>query len=246
MRMIMTTLFGLGASALLAASPAATPVIQAQPSYVFTNVLPTNGYISYVASEHDTLATVAKVYYGDEAYWTTLWNDNPTINDPDALPDGLFMNVRSEKPSEPEKLHTELDNRNDALTEQKNATYLTTIGYDAPVIEATQAPTPVVIEPVVTQAPVAVQAPSTISDEAVTYLGNCEAGNDPAKNTGNGYYGAFQFSYGTWKSLNTGYERADLAPYEVQKAAVQQLLQRSSIFHQFPACANKMRNEGII
>jgi hypothetical protein len=69
---------------------------------------------------------------------------------------------------------------------------------------------------------------------------------NPARNSGNGYYGAFQFSYGTWKSLNTGYERADLAPIEVQKAAVKQLLQRSSIHAQFPGCASKMRNAGLI
>jgi hypothetical protein len=46
--------------------------------------------------------------------------------------------------------------------------------------------------------------------------------------------------------MNTGYERADLAPLEVQKVAVRQLLQRSSIYNQFPGCAHKMHSEGLI
>jgi len=89
-------------------------------------------------------------------------------------------------------------------------------------------------------------SPQSLTSEQITYLGNCEAGMDPTKNTGNGYYGAFQFSYGTWQSMNTGYERADLAPLEVQIDAVQRLLQRSSIYTQFPACARNMQTQGII
>jgi Transglycosylase-like domain len=108
---------------------------------------------------------------------------------------------------------------------------------------------PTVVESTATQVPSPV-APtnyaSSFSDEVLTDLGNCEAGMDPARNSGNGYYGAFQFSYGTWKSLNTGYERADLAPLSVQEAAVRQLLQRSSIYHQFPGCAYKLHQEGAI
>jgi hypothetical protein len=103
----------------------------------------------------------------------------------------------------------------------------------------------ITVEPTQPPATTAGEA-SPISEEALTYLGNCEAGMNPAKNSGNGYYGAFQFSYDSWKNLNTGYERADLAPLEVQKAAVRQLLQKSSIYTQFPACAIKMHNAGLI
>ncbi len=119
----------------------------------------------------------------------------------------------------------------------------------APIPTATLAPTAV---PTAVPTPIAVEtvAPtdnaSVISEEALTYLGNCETGMNPTKNTGNGYYGAFQFSQGTWNSMNTGYERADFAPLEVQKAAVKQLLQRSSIHTQFPGCARKMKSTGLI
>lgn len=90
------------------------------------------------------------------------------------------------------------------------------------------------------------ESPASLTDEQIQFLGNCEAGMDPTKNTGNGYYGAFQFSYGTWNSMNTGYERADMAPLEVQVDAVQRLLQRSSIYNQFPGCARQMAAQGII
>jgi hypothetical protein len=115
-----------------------------------------------------------------------------------------------------------------------------------PTAEPTGQPTVITPVPTVAVSIIISSAPSSLSDTAITYLGSCEAGMDPTKNTGNGYYGAFQFSYGTWKRLNTGYERADLAPIEVQEAAVKQLLQGSSIYNQFPGCARKMHSIGLI
>lgn len=119
-----------------------------------------------------------------------------------------------------------------------------------PTVSPTPEPTaePTVIEAPVSQVPmpVVIVSNGSISDEALEALGSCEAGNNPARNSGNGYYGAFQFSYGTWKSMNTGYDRADLAPMDVQKAAVRALLQRSSIYNQFPGCARMMHGEGLI
>ena len=90
-------------------------------------------------------------------------------------------------------------------------------------------------------APQAILGPSGIE-----FLALCESGKDPKKNTGNGYYGAFQFSIVTWNSLNTGYTRADLAPYSVQVLAVKKLLSMYNIYDQFPGCAYQMRGLGII
>lgn len=94
--------------------------------------------------------------------------------------------------------------------------------------------------------PVVQSVPKILSDEAITFLGNCESGMTATRNSGNGYYGAFQFSISTWNSMGTGYERADLAPLEVQIEAVQRLVARSNIYGQFPACAQKMRSAGLI
>jgi hypothetical protein len=66
------------------------------------------------------------------------------------------------------------------------------------------------------------------------------------RNSGNGFYGAFQFTISTWNAMGTGYARADMAPLEVQVAAVQKLLSRSSIFTQFPGCARQMQARGLI
>jgi LysM repeat protein len=70
-------------------------------------------------------------------------------------------------------------------------------------------------------------------------LRNCESGGDYTANTGNGYYGAYQFTESTWDSMHTGYERADLAPSYVQDDAARRLQQRSG-WGQWPACSRRI------
>jgi len=67
-------------------------------------------------------------------------------------------------------------------------------------------------------------------------LRNCEAGGNYAANTGNGYYGAYQFSQSTWDSMNTGYAFAHEAPPEVQDDAAKRLQARSG-WGQWPVCS---------
>ncbi len=226
--MLDTALSTVVASTLLFAS-ALTPQPHAASNAVFTRVLPHNEYVSYEVQPKDTFESISLRYYGSREYWENLSQDNPNVTDPYALKEGQRLAIRAKKPEKVVK-------QDPVPTVSQHFVAIT--------------PAPVVAEPTVqpTQIPVAQpQADqSGISEEALNYLGNCEAGMNPTRNTGNGYYGAFQFSYGTWKSMNTGYERADLAPIEVQKAAVRQLLQRSSIYTQFPGCAAKMRNAGLI
>lgn len=238
METLLTTVLS---SALILTSTFSTPA-PTTPQVVFTRVLPDKDFVGYVAEEEESLAMVAQKAYGSEDHWTTVWNDNITITDPEVVKAGTMLKIRAQKPQEPDALMSELARQDAVLTEQKNAEYLKSIGYQSSLAaQPTVAPT---------QAPAAPAAPATnasgITEEAITYLGSCEAGNDPAKNTGNGYYGAFQFSQGTWNRMNTGYARADLAPYEVQRAAVKQLLANSSIHGQFPGCAKKMRSAGLI
>ena len=85
-----------------------------------------------------------------------------------------------------------------------------------------------------------------LSAAAIQDLGDCESHNTPTTNTGNGFYGAFQFTIGTWNNMQTGYARADLAPYEVQVAAVQKLVSMASIFSQFPDCSRRLFQKGLI
>ena len=66
-------------------------------------------------------------------------------------------------------------------------------------------------------------------------LAQCESGGNPAINTGNGFYGAFQFSPQTWRSLGgTGLPHEN--SYETQLALAQQLQARSG-WGQWPHCA---------
>jgi peptidoglycan hydrolase CwlO-like protein len=66
-------------------------------------------------------------------------------------------------------------------------------------------------------------------------LRQCESGDNYAENSGNGYYGAYQFSQATWTAL--GYPgRPDQEPPAMQDAAAQKL-QAQSGWGQWPACA---------
>ncbi|HLG92744.1 MAG TPA: transglycosylase family protein [Acidimicrobiales bacterium] len=62
----------------------------------------------------------------------------------------------------------------------------------------------------------------------------CESGGNYSTNTGNGYYGAYQFSLSTWRSLGYSGLPSD-APPSVQDQAAQQLAARSG-FGQWPVC----------
>lgn len=66
-------------------------------------------------------------------------------------------------------------------------------------------------------------------------LRQCESGDDYSIDTGNGFYGAYQFDRATFDALHTGYSRADLAPYWVQDAAAVKL-QAERGWEPWPVC----------
>ncbi len=78
--------------------------------------------------------------------------------------------------------------------------------------------------------------------ELLYKLRMCETGGRYNANTGNGYYGAYQFSAATWNRWNTGYARADLAPPEVQDAMVIKNVKASAggFWSQHPGCSSKL------
>jgi hypothetical protein len=75
-------------------------------------------------------------------------------------------------------------------------------------------------------------------DDAFAKLRFCEAGGDYTKNTGNGYYGAYQYNIGTWANYG-GYARPDLAPPEVQDAKAR-ATQAARGWSPWPACSRKL------
>lgn len=77
--------------------------------------------------------------------------------------------------------------------------------------------------------------------EWLRVLRNCESGGNYSINTGNGFYGAYQFMDSTWDHWNTGYARADLAPPAVQDATIIKNTNASSggLATQNPGCYKK-------
>jgi hypothetical protein len=237
--MIHVLLAGVLATAALTNSVHVSPI--ASTTYSFSAVLSNTDYSEYVVREGDYLSSIANTYYGSEDYWTNIWNDNPQIENAAVLEPNTVLKIRNTKTELPEALSAELEARVEVIGPVY--TYSNSES-NTPVASYQQI---AVVSPVPAATATAPAAgPQVLSDAQINYLGSCEAGMNPAKNTGNGYYGAFQFSAGTWNSMGTGYARADLAPIDVQKAAVQRLVARSSVFTQFPACSQRMRSEGII
>ncbi|HUC87519.1 MAG TPA: transglycosylase family protein [Candidatus Saccharimonadales bacterium] len=82
----------------------------------------------------------------------------------------------------------------------------------------------------------AVSAPA--GDAAFQQLTYCEAGGDYTRNSGNGYFGAYQYSLATWNDYD-GYARPDLAPASVQDARAHADVARRG-WSAWPACARKL------
>lgn len=88
-----------------------------------------------------------------------------------------------------------------------------------------------------------------LSEVQINALGQCESGMTATRNSGNGFYGAFQFMPSTWKTQAPAEYKNVLpheAPLDAQKQAVQNLLSKASIYTQFPGCAKKMQAQGIL
>jgi hypothetical protein len=84
----------------------------------------------------------------------------------------------------------------------------------------------------------AAATPAVATGTALQQLSYCEAGGDYTRNSGNGYYGAYQYSLSTWNDYD-GYARPDLAPASVQDARAQADVARRG-WSAWPACARKL------
>jgi hypothetical protein len=88
-------------------------------------------------------------------------------------------------------------------------------------------------------APMVAPATSPAVGDVWSGLRRCESGGNYAENTGNGYYGAYQFSAATWHGLGFPGLPSDASP-AVQDRAAQQLQARSG-WGQWPACSRRLR-----
>ena len=82
------------------------------------------------------------------------------------------------------------------------------------------------------------RALADIGDDVWARLRHCESGGVYATNTGNGFYGAYQFHPGTWRTL--GYPGLPhQAPPEMQDEAARKLQARSG-WGQWPVCSRRI------
>jgi hypothetical protein len=105
-------------------------------------------------------------------------------------------------------------------------------------LQATQAAAEAAEKAAKAKAAQAKKAPVVITgDDAFAKVRACEAGSDYTRNSGNGYFGAYQYNLGTWSNYG-GYARPDLAPASVQdeKAHIDVAARGWS---PWPACARK-------
>jgi hypothetical protein len=79
---------------------------------------------------------------------------------------------------------------------------------------------------------------SAATGDPFAALRQCESGGDYAINTGNGYYGAYQFDTGTWRSLGHSGLPSSASPAEQDAAA--RTLQAQRGWAPWPGCRAKL------
>ena len=106
------------------------------------------------------------------------------------------------------------------------------------------APMEATLHVIPTPPPVAVAPPRVVTYDGDTVwddLAQCESGGNWAINTGNGYYGGLQFSYGTWQ----GYGGGEFAEYAHEATREEQMIVAERLhaargFQPWPACRVKL------
>lgn len=145
--------------------------------------------------------------------WKTIWDVNEHIANPDLINPGEELNIPAVGQQTPDR-----------------------------PLPAAQAVAPVSQQKLVaasrSAAPKAAPVYGGTTDGAWAALRACESGGNYAANTGNGYYGAYQYNSGTWNNYG-GYARADLAPPAVQDAKAQDTQSRRG-WSPWPACSRKL------
>jgi hypothetical protein len=87
------------------------------------------------------------------------------------------------------------------------------------------------------RAPPAPAVRAAVSDPWAA-LRRCESNGDYGADTGNGYYGAYQFTLGTWESLGYRGLPSQASPAEQDQAA--QTLEARRGWGQWPSCARQL------
>jgi len=147
----------------------------------------------YTVVSGDSLSSIAAA--NNLPSWMPLWDVNTNLQNPDQIVPGEQLII----PAAP---YPATDRALPA-------------GYDAPVVTAS-APASAAPVSTVAASVAVVGSPGGLAQRVCSR----ESGCNYAENTGNGYYGAYQFDAGTWADYD-GYAEANLAPPAVQDAKFQ-------------------------
>ncbi|MEK9195738.1 MAG: transglycosylase family protein [Patescibacteria group bacterium] len=171
---------------------------------------------SYSVVAGDSLSQVATKH--SLANWKLIWDANPGLSNPDQLNVGQVLVIPNKVAVAPRELPGGY-----GVVASAPVSYQST--YTKKTSSARR-----------TTANVATQQPA--GDDAWAKLRACESGGNYNINTGNGYYGAYQYNNGTWNNYG-GYARADLAPAAVQDAKAKET-QAARGWSPWPGCSSKL------
>ena len=139
----------------------------------------------HVVASGDSLSTIATANQLES--WRPIWNANPEVSNPDIINVGQELVIP-----------------NGETTERPLPS-----GYGEPVATVAQP----VKQANKTYQPAARRVAPTGGDVFARIRAK-ESGGNYATNTGNGYYGAYQFSLGTWRSVGGSGLPSDASPAE--------------------------------
>lgn len=165
---------------------------------------------SYSVVAGDSLSQVATKH--SLANWKLVWDANPGLTNPDQLNVGQILVIPNKVAVAPRELPA---------------------GYGI----ASSTPVSYKSSNAVRKATARV-AQQPAGDDAWAKLRACESGGNYSINTGNGYYGAYQYNNSTWNNYG-GYARADLAPAAVQDAKAKET-QAARGWSPWPGCSSKL------
>jgi hypothetical protein len=163
----------------------------------------------HIVTEGEHLSAIAEKHEMES--WVPIWNVNTELSDPDIIHVGQKL-IIPDGPTTDRPIPADV----------------------AIPVPAKQAQVSYSQRPAPKTAPVYAQG----TGGAWAALRQCESGGNYAANTGNGYYGAYQYDLPTWGNYG-GYARPDLAPPSVQDAKAQETQARRG-WSPWPACSRKL------
>ena len=196
MRKHFAMLMVAGLAATFAVPTYATAPAKAKPAKAAINQTKAPEPKHYAVAAGDNLSAIAQAQGLDS--WRPLWNANINISDPDLIYPGQDIVIpngeTADRPLPADASALDAAYQSAANANPRPVTHYGTRPAAAPNVNC-----------------------QTNVPDVLNRVKMRESGCNYAINTGNGYYGAYQFDIRTWNNYG-GYARADLAPIEVQDA----------------------------